>query len=511
MLERFFLKPQTVDRIMGCWLGPRIELYVMALCEQGYSARSIIRRVPILTEFAEFAAARHADRVDRAETLLDAFVVDWLSARRLDRPADARRRDRNLVRGTVRHFFSLVVSKCDYHPDKAAWADPFAGQVSGFFEYLREERGLRPSSIHHYQHYLRRFERYLDQVGCSDLGALALPVITGFITASAQEFGFRAMVCLASTLRVFLRYAYREGILPRDLAKLIEVPQHYRMADIPRSIAKGQPYHSLSAGACHRRGHHRLSEERPAQCAEPGAFLASPCAAIATDSCGSVERCQQVSAQGRHPRIAARIPYAAVCLRPAAGGRRLSAQDGRRLCGASVPVVDNGLCKGPSRRAPRSGSRRWGGAAMKPRLPDPSSPIAPHIVAFVGHKASPEPAVRCRGQGAANVRWLSEHRGDHDPCRDYPSCRRRILLEPNTYTTAKFQSLGRGYWPIVRVDGRTWHRRSLARHDETTPRRPATSALYSGPANSPAACRLGRTACRSEHRAAPRPCLFDDL
>src|SRR5262249_61152398 len=38
MLERFFLKPQTVDRITGCWLGPRIELYVMALCEQGYSA-----------------------------------------------------------------------------------------------------------------------------------------------------------------------------------------------------------------------------------------------------------------------------------------------------------------------------------------------------------------------------------------------------------------------------------------------------------------------------------------
>ena len=73
-------------------------------------------------------------------------------------------------------------------------------------------------------------------MGCSDLGALALPVITGFITASAQEFGSRAMVCLASTLRVFLRYAHREGVLPRDLTKLIEVPQHYRMADIPRSI-----------------------------------------------------------------------------------------------------------------------------------------------------------------------------------------------------------------------------------------------------------------------------------
>ena len=53
MLERFFLKPQTVDRIMGCWLGQNIELYAAALYETGYSARSILRRVPILVQFAD--------------------------------------------------------------------------------------------------------------------------------------------------------------------------------------------------------------------------------------------------------------------------------------------------------------------------------------------------------------------------------------------------------------------------------------------------------------------------
>ena len=236
MLERFFLKPQTVDRIMGCWLGPEIELYVTVLCKQGYSTRSILRRVPILTEFAKFAEARNVNQIEQAEALIDAFVVDWVSARRTDRPAEARRRDRNFARGTVRHFFSLAISKSEYHRTKSLWADPFAAQVPGFFEYLREERGLRSSSIHHYQHYLRRFERYLDQVECRDLGALALPVVTGFVTTTAQEFGSRAMVCLASTLRVFLRYANREGVLRRDLSKLIEVPQHYRLADIPRSI-----------------------------------------------------------------------------------------------------------------------------------------------------------------------------------------------------------------------------------------------------------------------------------
>ena len=43
MLERFFLKPQTVDRIMGCWLGPRIELYVTALCEAWTQRTAMLR------------------------------------------------------------------------------------------------------------------------------------------------------------------------------------------------------------------------------------------------------------------------------------------------------------------------------------------------------------------------------------------------------------------------------------------------------------------------------------
>ena len=236
MLERFFVKPQTVDRIMGCWLGSQIDQYVAALCERGYAVRSIYRRVPILTAFADFTAARNVDQTDQAEALVEAFAVDWLSARRADRSADACRRDRNFVGGIVRHFFSLVVSKSEYRCDRAALGDPFAGQVPGFFDYLREERGLRPSSILHYRHYLRRFERYLQDVGC-ELAALSLPVVTGYITTMAQDFGPRAMVSIASTLRVFLRYANREGLLQRDISKQVEVPQHYRLADIPRSIS----------------------------------------------------------------------------------------------------------------------------------------------------------------------------------------------------------------------------------------------------------------------------------
>ncbi len=84
MLERYFLKPQTVDRIMGCWLGESIEKYVATLCETGYSARSILRRVPILVQFANFTDAGKIHGLAQAESFIEPFVGHWLSSHCVD-------------------------------------------------------------------------------------------------------------------------------------------------------------------------------------------------------------------------------------------------------------------------------------------------------------------------------------------------------------------------------------------------------------------------------------------
>lgn len=187
MLERFFVKPQTVVRIMDSWLGPQIEQYVKALCERAYTPRSIHRRVPVLVKFAAFTAGQNVERIEQAERLFEPFIADWLSNRHPDRSADARRRDRNFVTGVLRHFFSLVVWKEGDDRTRPSLPDPFAVQVPGFFDYLRDERGLRQSSIAHYRHYLRVFERHLGDIGC-DPKSLTLPVVTAFITTQASHF-----------------------------------------------------------------------------------------------------------------------------------------------------------------------------------------------------------------------------------------------------------------------------------------------------------------------------------
>lgn len=187
-------------------------------------------------KFAAFTAAHNVERIEQAERLVEPFIADWLSTRHPDRSADARRRDRNFIAGVMRHFFGLVVWEAGNDRIRPSLPDPFALNAPGFFDYLRDERGLRQGSIKHYRHYLRVFERHLGDIGC-DTGSLTLPVVTAFITTQAQHFGRTSMISLASILRVFLRYLHRERILQRDISNLVEIPQNYRLADIPRSIS----------------------------------------------------------------------------------------------------------------------------------------------------------------------------------------------------------------------------------------------------------------------------------
>ena len=55
VLNRYFIRPTTVDRIRTSWIGEAIERYVVWLAEQNYAARNVSFRVPVLVRFGEFA------------------------------------------------------------------------------------------------------------------------------------------------------------------------------------------------------------------------------------------------------------------------------------------------------------------------------------------------------------------------------------------------------------------------------------------------------------------------
>jgi site-specific recombinase XerD len=237
MLERFFTRPDTIDRIRSSWIGGAIEQYVTWLTERNYAPRTIWRRVPILMRFGEFAQDRGARNWDELPGHVSAFVASWPAAHGGPHlTPSARDKTAQLARTPVEQMLRLVVRDFRGRGRPHRPPHPFLDVAPGFFNYLVEERGLRPGSLKLYGHHLRQFAAYLDKVGLHDLRELSPPVLSGFAIDLSRHVAWGSVRNACGILHVFLGYLHRERILPTDLGSAVEPPQTYRLDRIPRSI-----------------------------------------------------------------------------------------------------------------------------------------------------------------------------------------------------------------------------------------------------------------------------------
>lgn len=237
MLEQYYVRPVTVDRIRTSWIASAIEQYVVWLTEQRYSPKSVSRRIPLLVAFGEFAKTQGATEVAHLPDHVEPFVQAWLSQHAKGRrSADARKKIGDCTRNPIRQMLRLALP--GYvglgRPHKPG--NPFAQQAPKFFAYLTEEKGLRPRSIEKYQHYLHQFAGYLARTGVSDLARLSPNMLSGFIADYGPRVAWSTLRNGCGSLRVFLRFLHREGVLAKDLSTVVEFPQSYRLSGIPRSI-----------------------------------------------------------------------------------------------------------------------------------------------------------------------------------------------------------------------------------------------------------------------------------
>ena len=141
------------------------------------------------------------------------------------------------VRGPVEQMLSVALP--GFEPTgRRQHPQPFASVVPGFFDYLVDERGLRPASICQYRHHLDRFEAYLARIGVASIRELSPVILSAYIVERAGVGLAKSTVRdSAGVLRVFLRYAHREGVLGADLSGAVGYPQVYRLSSVPRSIS----------------------------------------------------------------------------------------------------------------------------------------------------------------------------------------------------------------------------------------------------------------------------------
>jgi len=166
MLEEYFVRPQTVDRIRASWIAPEVERYVAWLGEHGYAARCVLTRVPLVLAFGEFARAGGAGGVEDLPGHVEGFVAARVARRGGER--DGRRQVAREVRGPVEQMLGVVLPGFVGRGRKGRDV-AFAGVAPGFFEYLRCERGLRRRSIDSYSISWRVLRRISDGSGSRGL------------------------------------------------------------------------------------------------------------------------------------------------------------------------------------------------------------------------------------------------------------------------------------------------------------------------------------------------------
>ncbi len=238
MLERYFVRPRTADRIRALWLGPAITRYAEWLTERCAAKDTGQRCLQALIHFSDFAQARGVTTWADLPVHVEPFVDQWVQSRgawcRTERD---RRTVRSQARTPVEQLLRLLLP--GFVGTTRRRALPFHASASGFFDHLRHERGLRPQTLHQYVHHLRIFEAYLRRVDVNRLTDLSPAVLTAFLREPGLRgkcLGPASMQGRGGALRVFLRYLHRERILTADLSRAVPRRRGHRQAALPRAI-----------------------------------------------------------------------------------------------------------------------------------------------------------------------------------------------------------------------------------------------------------------------------------
>jgi len=243
MLELYYVYPETWDRIRASWIGGPIERYVEWLTENCYTATTVRKRVPILMEFGEFARRQGVTILEELPGHIEGFAQYWLQKHGQGCKTDeARNRVLMEAQNPARQMLVLLMPELK----EKGRVEPFQELAPGLFDYMRNERGIKESTLHHYRSNLYAFERYLQNIGLKELHVLSPVILSGFVTSSSglckDSLGLR---CTA--VRILLRYLYRERIIANDLSGALDSPRNYRLSSIPRSITWDEVNRMLEA------------------------------------------------------------------------------------------------------------------------------------------------------------------------------------------------------------------------------------------------------------------------
>lgn len=229
MLEAFFKYPKVLARMRSGPLAEEIDEIAGQLARDGYSLKTTIRYLSLVGSFSRYAERMGATKTESIDASIGERFVTAVSRSR---------GTRSVAHSAVRHTLRHLAYRYPFYGRPAAATDPDAALLAKYEAYLHEVRGLQRRSCEGPLRVARRMLAWNRGRPCggslSDLSGA--DVLTFVSTVAAKPGAHGARVATTSCVRGFLRYLRYEGIVEKDLARLVPRMASWRLARIPNYL-----------------------------------------------------------------------------------------------------------------------------------------------------------------------------------------------------------------------------------------------------------------------------------
>jgi len=236
LLESTFKYAAVLRRMRLGPMGTEIDTIDTEFVRLGYAQATRRRYLSLIATFSRYAAARGhqlPEQVDR--DLAERFV------RQIRASAGTRSLARTATGHVLRHLGRLGPGR--FRRD-AESPDPMRhgrkdSIIAAFEAYLRDVRGLQPRSSSEILLHARRTLRWFrSRHPRRSLRALRGEDVLAFVAHLATTTCARATVSAAvSHLRGLLRFLHGQGVLRRDLVRVVPRVPHWEQSTVPRHLA----------------------------------------------------------------------------------------------------------------------------------------------------------------------------------------------------------------------------------------------------------------------------------
>jgi integrase/recombinase XerD len=237
MIEQFLNDAAAVQRMRALPVGSQLDSFAARLTQLGYARASGRDRLWTLSALGRWLRRRHLGLRDLTADVAAAFLKRHAPARRV------RRSDHATLRLFLEHLEATGIIPAPPSPPLS----PILQLKAEYEAYLRHDRGLSPVTGPRHWFILRRFVRGRFGEGPIDLRGLTADDVTRHVLAQIPSRSPASAQLHASTLRSFLRFLWQTGVTAADLTAAIPPVRRWRLADVPKYLARDEVTRVLNA------------------------------------------------------------------------------------------------------------------------------------------------------------------------------------------------------------------------------------------------------------------------